>query len=145
MENVFEDLVDESFLAEQASKDPKNLSSTPVPEPESAPKPEKKAQKSKQQRKEAKKIEAEEAQKKWEELRRKELEELKEGKGVFAYVREIKYPAALNAFQIKFGVMYDHKEREGTKRRHQVDTVVEGMSAFLVLPREVNIHIGCSL
>lgn len=29
--------------------------------------------------------------------------------------------------KIKFGVMYDEREREGTKRRHQVDSVVEGM------------------
>jgi hypothetical protein len=29
--------------------------------------------------------------------------------------------------QVKHGVMYDRKESEGTKRRHQVDTVVEGM------------------
>lgn len=29
--------------------------------------------------------------------------------------------------KIKEGVMYDQKESEGRKRRHQVDTVVEGM------------------
>lgn len=29
--------------------------------------------------------------------------------------------------KVKFGVMYHQKESEGTKRRHQVDTVVEGM------------------
>ncbi|KAH8118936.1 PALP-domain-containing protein [Phellopilus nigrolimitatus] len=29
--------------------------------------------------------------------------------------------------KIKYGVMYDNKEKEGTKRRHQVDTVVEGI------------------
>ena len=29
--------------------------------------------------------------------------------------------------QVKYGVMFDRKESEGTKRRHQVDTVVEGM------------------
>ena len=31
--------------------------------------------------------------------------------------------------------MYDRKEAEGTKRRHQVDTVVEGMcvSSFVLL------------
>jgi len=29
--------------------------------------------------------------------------------------------------KVKHGVMYDHKEREGTKRRHQVDSVVEGI------------------
>lgn len=31
--------------------------------------------------------------------------------------------------QVKHGVMFDRKESEGTKRRHQVDTVVEGMYA----------------
>jgi len=29
--------------------------------------------------------------------------------------------------KVKHGVMYDKKESEGTKRRHQVDTVVEGI------------------
>lgn len=29
--------------------------------------------------------------------------------------------------RIKYGVMFDLKEREGTRRRHQVDTVVEGI------------------
>ncbi|KAI9437686.1 PALP-domain-containing protein [Lactarius indigo] len=29
--------------------------------------------------------------------------------------------------KVKHGVMYDHKESEGTRRRHQVDTVVEGI------------------
>ncbi|KAL0579050.1 Cysteine synthase 2 [Marasmius crinis-equi] len=29
--------------------------------------------------------------------------------------------------KVKFGVMYDYKESEGKKRRHQVDTVVEGI------------------
>ena len=33
--------------------------------------------------------------------------------------------------QIKYGVMFDAKESEGTKRRHQVDTVVEGMYVTL--------------
>jgi cysteine synthase A len=28
---------------------------------------------------------------------------------------------------VKHGVMFDRREAEGTKRRHQVDTVVEGM------------------
>lgn len=28
--------------------------------------------------------------------------------------------------------MYDRKEAEGTKRRHQVDTVVEGMCVLLL-------------
>lgn len=29
--------------------------------------------------------------------------------------------------RIKYGVMFDTKEREGTRRRHQVDTIVEGI------------------
>ncbi|KAG1806093.1 PALP-domain-containing protein [Suillus subaureus] len=29
--------------------------------------------------------------------------------------------------KVRYGVMYDRKEAEGTKRRHQVDTVVEGI------------------
>lgn len=29
--------------------------------------------------------------------------------------------------KVKYGVMFDQKEAEGTKRRHQVDTVVEGI------------------
>ncbi|KAJ3868947.1 tryptophan synthase beta subunit-like PLP-dependent enzyme [Lentinula novae-zelandiae] len=29
--------------------------------------------------------------------------------------------------KVKYGVMFDYKESEGTKRRHQVDTVVEGI------------------
>lgn len=29
--------------------------------------------------------------------------------------------------RVKFGVMFDTKEREGTRRRHQVDTIVEGI------------------
>ncbi|KAF2270629.1 PALP-domain-containing protein [Lojkania enalia] len=29
--------------------------------------------------------------------------------------------------RVKFGVMFDSKEREGTRRRHQVDTIVEGI------------------
>ncbi|KAJ8695929.1 Cysteine synthase 2, variant 3 [Pleurotus ostreatus] len=29
--------------------------------------------------------------------------------------------------KVKYGVMFDRKEAEGTKRRHQVDTVVEGI------------------
>ncbi|KAL5485464.1 CYS12_2 [Sanghuangporus weigelae] len=29
--------------------------------------------------------------------------------------------------KVKYGVMYDAREKEGTKRRHQVDTVVEGI------------------
>ncbi|KAG6810682.1 hypothetical protein H0H92_010770 [Tricholoma furcatifolium] len=40
--------------------------------------------------------------------------------------------------KVKHGVMFDRKESEGTKRRHQVDTVVEGMyvnSAHVLPPR----------
>ena|SRR6266545_2008036 len=40
--------------------------------------------------------------------------------------------------QVKHGVMYDGKESEGTKRRHQVDTVVEGMYACITFP------VGCT-
>lgn len=29
--------------------------------------------------------------------------------------------------KVKFGVMFDPKEKEGTRRRHQVDTIVEGI------------------
>ncbi|KAF2836598.1 PALP-domain-containing protein [Patellaria atrata CBS 101060] len=29
--------------------------------------------------------------------------------------------------KVKYGVMFDPKEREGTRRRHQVDTIVEGI------------------
>jgi len=29
--------------------------------------------------------------------------------------------------RVKYGVMYNDKEREGTRRRHQVDTIVEGI------------------
>lgn len=29
--------------------------------------------------------------------------------------------------RVKYGVMFDIKEREGTRRRHQVDTIVEGI------------------
>lgn len=35
--------------------------------------------------------------------------------------------------KVKFGVLFDRKEAEGTKRRHQVDTVVEGMYVALWL------------
>ena len=33
--------------------------------------------------------------------------------------------------QVKHGVLFDRKESEGTKRRHQVDTVVEGMYVLI--------------
>ena len=35
--------------------------------------------------------------------------------------------------QVKHGVLFDRKESEGTKRRHQVDTVVEGMYVLICL------------
>jgi cysteine synthase len=35
--------------------------------------------------------------------------------------------------QVKHGVLFDRKESEGTKRRHQVDTVVEGMYVLILL------------
>ena len=35
--------------------------------------------------------------------------------------------------QVKHGVLFDRKESEGTKRRHQVDTVVEGMYVLIRL------------
>lgn len=38
--------------------------------------------------------------------------------------------AVLTVEQVKHGVMFDRKEKEGTKRRHQIDTVVEGMYVF---------------
>jgi cysteine synthase A len=28
---------------------------------------------------------------------------------------------------VKYGVMFDPKEKEGTRRRHQVDTIIEGI------------------
>ena len=37
--------------------------------------------------------------------------------------------------QVKYGVLFDRKESEGTKRRHQVDTVVEGMYVLICLLR----------
>lgn len=36
--------------------------------------------------------------------------------------------------QVKHGVMYDRREAEGTRRRHQVDTVVEGMCVRVSSP-----------
>ena len=53
-----------------------------------------------------------------------------EGSGLYNKVNS-KLPQPLLAYteftKIKYGVMFDTKETEGTKRRHQVDTVVEGM------------------
>jgi cysteine synthase A len=40
-------------------------------------------------------------------------------------------PAGSGLFnRVKHGVLFDRKEAEGTRRRHQVDTVVEGMCAL---------------
>lgn len=52
-----------------------------------------------------------------------------EGSGLFNKVRFADKPCdrKLTSVQVKYGVMFDTKEAEGTKRRHQVDTVVEGM------------------
>jgi len=54
-----------------------------------------------------------------------------EGSGLYNKARHLfAMPATishLRHFQVKHGVMYDRTESEGTKRRHQVDTVVEGM------------------
>jgi cysteine synthase len=57
-----------------------------------------------------------------------------EGSGLYNKVRTLgnnhlfaRYGKITYSIQVKFGVMYDPKESEGTKRRHQVDTVVEGM------------------
>lgn len=36
--------------------------------------------------------------------------------------------------QVKHGIMFDPKEKEGTRRRHQVDTIVEGMCVLLSPP-----------
>jgi cysteine synthase len=51
-----------------------------------------------------------------------------EGSGLFNKVWGSKFfQNGPNIEQIKEGVMYDKNESEGRKRRHQVDTVVEGM------------------
>jgi cysteine synthase len=44
--------------------------------------------------------------------------------------------------RVKFGVMFDPKEREGTRRRHQVDTIVEGIGINRVTQ---NFEIGREL
>ncbi|KAG6861165.1 hypothetical protein C0995_003175 [Termitomyces sp. Mi166 len=51
-----------------------------------------------------------------------------EGSGLYNKVNTLRATLSfLNAMQVKYGVMFDRKESEGTKRRHQVDTVVEGI------------------
>lgn len=56
-----------------------------------------------------------------------------EGSGLYNKVGQIYFQTGFMAdlgtfvLQIKHGVMFDRKESEGTKRRHQVDTIVEGM------------------
>jgi cysteine synthase len=44
--------------------------------------------------------------------------------------------------RIKFGVMFDPKEKEGTRRRHQVDTIVEGIGINRVT---ANFEVGREL
>jgi cysteine synthase A len=44
--------------------------------------------------------------------------------------------------RVKFGVMFDPKEREGTRRRHQVDTIVEGIGVNRVTQ---NFEVGREL
>jgi cysteine synthase len=52
-----------------------------------------------------------------------------EGSGLYNKANHplVAMSATISHFQVKHGVMYDRTESEGTKRRHQVDTVVEGM------------------
>lgn len=52
-----------------------------------------------------------------------------EGSGLYNKVRFTKSTSlwVVNTSQVKEGVMYDPRESEGRRRRHQVDTVVEGM------------------
>lgn len=52
-----------------------------------------------------------------------------EGSGLYNKVRFMESASlrTVNASQVKEGVMYDPRESEGRRRRHQVDTVVEGM------------------
>lgn len=57
-----------------------------------------------------------------------------EGSGLYNKVRPptssqltFDLPYLESVIQIKHGVMFDRKETEGTRRRHQVDTIVEGM------------------
>ena len=61
-----------------------------------------------------------------------------EGSGLYNKVCSLIYSVSgarlpfTSFVQIKYGVMFDAKESEGTKRRHQVDTVVEGMYVVLL-------------
>ncbi|CCK70103.1 putative cysteine synthase KNAG_0D03570 [Huiozyma naganishii CBS 8797] len=55
--------------------------------------------------------------------------------GVSKYLKEVSHPYVVLADpqgsgfynRINYGVMYDEVEKEGTRRRHQVDTIVEGI------------------
>jgi cysteine synthase A len=42
--------------------------------------------------------------------------------------------------RVKFGVMFDVREREGTRRRHQIDTIVEGIGINRLTK---NFSVGC--
>lgn len=56
------------------------------------------------------------------------LEEKKLGSGLGGVKVIMSDPQGSGLFnKVKYGVMYDAKESEGRKRRHQVDTVVEGI------------------
>jgi cysteine synthase A len=52
-----------------------------------------------------------------------------EGSGLYNKVRFMysKASRVVDTSQVKEGVMYHPRESEGRRRRHQVDTVVEGM------------------
>ena len=70
-----------------------------------------------------------------------------EGSGLYNKVQQTAFSARIRATspgvipsQVKFGVMYDRKEAEGTKRRHQVDTVVEGMCVLLLIGSGSNLR-----
>ena len=54
------------------------------------------------------------------------LPRLSDANGV-AFVRISDLGDHAPVVQVKHGVMFDRREAEGTKRRHQVDTVIEGM------------------
>ena len=47
------------------------------------------------------------------------------GRGLKVVLADPEGSGLLN--RVKYGVMFDAKEREGTRRRHQVDTIVEGI------------------
>ena len=44
--------------------------------------------------------------------------------------------------KVKYGVMYNPKEQEGTRRRHQVDSIVEGIGLNRIT---ANFEVGCEL